>query len=61
MTDALGDPYTTYLSESAANELDQSLSSSFEGIGATLTLVNDYPEVAQALSRTPQLRKTVCV
>lgn len=48
MTDALGDPYTTYLSESAANELDQSLSSSFEGIGATLTLVNDYPEVAQA-------------
>jgi carboxyl-terminal processing protease len=48
MTDALGDPYTTYLSESAANELSQSLSSSFEGIGATLTLVDEYPEIAQA-------------
>jgi carboxyl-terminal processing protease len=48
MTDALGDPYTTYLNESAADELTQSLSSSFEGIGATLTLVDDYPEVAQA-------------
>lgn len=54
MTDALDDPYTTYLSESAADELDQSLSGSFEGIGATLSLVDEYPEIAQApIKNTP--------
>ena len=59
MTDALGDPYTTYLSESAANELDQSLSSSFEGIGATLTpLSTTIQEVAQApIKNSPAEKK----
>ncbi|WP_430609497.1 S41 family peptidase [Enterococcus sp. DIV0876] len=54
MTDALDDPYTTYLSETAADELDQSLSGSFEGIGATLSMVDEYPEIAQApIKNTP--------
>lgn len=48
MTDALDDPYTTYLGKDEAAELSNSLSDSFEGIGAVLTLVNDLPEVAQA-------------
>ncbi len=54
MTDALDDPYTTYLNQSDADNLDQSLSGSFEGIGATLSIVEDYPEVAQApIKNTP--------
>ncbi len=54
MTDALDDPYTTYLNQSDADNLEQSLSGSFEGIGATLSIVEDYPEVAQApIKNTP--------
>ena len=48
MTNALDDPYSTYLDIPEANELNNSLSSSFEGIGATLTMKNDLPIVAQA-------------
>jgi carboxyl-terminal processing protease len=48
MTEALGDPYTTFLDEDGSNQLNQSLSDSFEGIGATLQIKNDYPEIAQA-------------
>lgn len=48
MTEALGDPYTSYLTESEAQELNQSLSDSFEGIGASLSLSGDYPIIAQA-------------
>lgn len=48
MTEALDDPYTTYLGKDEAQELAQSLSDSFEGIGATLTMVDNLPEVAQA-------------
>lgn len=48
MTEAVGDPYTTYLSESEAKELNQSLADSFEGIGASLTLKEEYPVIAAA-------------
>lgn len=48
MTEALDDPYTTYLEKPEATELNQSLSDSFEGIGATLTLVDGIPQIAQA-------------
>lgn len=48
MTEALEDPYTTYLEKPAATELNQSLSDSFEGIGATLTIVDNIPQIAQA-------------
>lgn len=48
MTEALNDPYTTYLGKEEAEQLSNSLSDSFEGIGATLTLVDNLPEVAQA-------------
>ncbi len=48
MTDALDDPYTSYLGEQDAEELNNSLSSDFEGIGATLTIIDDLPEVSEA-------------
>lgn len=48
MTEALDDPYSSYLNEPEADELDQSLAGSFEGIGATMTMTDDLPTVAQA-------------
>ena len=48
MTEALGDPYTTYFGEKEAQEFTNSLADSFEGIGATLTMVDNVPEVAEA-------------
>lgn len=48
MTEALDDPYSSYLNEPEADELDQSLAGSFEGIGATMTMADDLPTVAQA-------------
>ncbi|MTD38878.1 PDZ domain-containing protein [Erwinia sp. CPCC 100877] len=48
MTEALDDPYSSYLNSPEADELDQSLAGSFEGIGATMTMVDDLPTVAQA-------------
>lgn len=48
MTESLDDPYSSYLNEPEADELDQSLSGSFEGIGATMTMTEDLPTVAQA-------------
>lgn len=48
MTEALGDPYTSYLDQTDAEELDQSLADSFEGIGASLTIVDKIPQIAQA-------------
>jgi carboxyl-terminal processing protease len=48
MTEALDDPYSSYLNSPEADEFDQSLAGSFEGIGATMKLVDDLPTVAQA-------------
>ncbi|MBM7709968.1 S41 family peptidase [Enterococcus lemanii] len=48
MTDSLADPYTSYLNQEAAASFTTSLSGEFEGIGATLQLVDDLPEVAQS-------------
>ena len=48
MTDAIGDPYSTYLPEKQAQDLTDSLASSIEGIGATLTIIDDQPQIAQA-------------
>lgn len=48
MTDALDDPYTSYLGKQEAEEFDDSLSGDFEGIGATLRIVDDVPEVSEA-------------
>ena len=47
MSEAIGDPYSTYLNESAANDLNESLSGDFEGIGATMTMKDGEPVVAE--------------
>lgn len=48
MTEAIGDPYSTYLPETEAQDLTDSLASSIEGIGATLTIIDNRPQIAQA-------------
>lgn len=48
MTDALDDPYTSYLGKQEAKEFTDSLSGDFEGIGATLTIADNLPEVSEA-------------
>ena len=61
MTDALGDPYTTYLSESAANELISLYQAVLKELAPPLPLSTTIQKWHKPLSRTPQLRKTVCV
>ncbi|WP_071131452.1 S41 family peptidase [Enterococcus timonensis] len=48
MTQAIGDPYSTYLPEDQAQDLEDSLASSIEGIGASLTIIDEKPQIAQA-------------
>lgn len=54
MTEAIGDPYSTYLPQEDAKNLEDSLSSSLEGIGASLMLQDNQVAVAKdPLSGTP--------
>ncbi len=48
MVSALDDPYSSYMSGSDADSLNDTISGSFEGIGATLTLENELPVISQA-------------
>lgn len=48
MTSSLDDPYSSYLTGSEAQNLEENLSGSFEGIGATMSLENGRPTIAQA-------------
>lgn len=47
MTEALEDPYTTYLQEEESSELNEMLLGKFEGIGATLSIREEYPEIVE--------------
>lgn len=47
MTDALDDPYSTYLNNEESEALTNSIAGSFEGIGAVLTLKDELPTIAQ--------------
>ena len=47
MTDALDDPYSSYLNNEEATNLTNSLSGSFEGIGAVVTMKNKQPTIAE--------------
>ena len=49
MIDALGDPYSDYLNEKEARQLNESISSSFEGIGAEIQEKNSPAERAGIL------------
>lgn len=48
MTAALDDPYSAYLSGKEMEALEDNISGSFEGIGASMFLENDQPVVAEA-------------
>ncbi|MGX7059240.1 S41 family peptidase [Vagococcus humatus] len=47
MTSALDDPYSAYYSGQEAEDLDTTISGSFEGIGATMSLQNDMPVIVE--------------
>ncbi|MCV2499187.1 S41 family peptidase [Melissococcus plutonius] len=48
MTDSLDDPYSTYLDKENSTKLNDSISGSFEGIGATLSTKDGLPTIVQA-------------
>lgn len=54
MTEALGDPYSSYVDGLSKEELQESISGNFIGIGVSLILSDNYPEIANApISNTP--------
>ncbi|KXH81781.1 S41 family peptidase [Sporosarcina sp. HYO08] len=53
MIDALGDPYSDYLNEQEAERLIESISSSFEGIGAEIQEWNGYIKVVSPIKKSP--------
>ena len=53
MIEALGDPYSDYLNEKEARQLNESISSSFEGIGAEIQEQNGYITVVSPIKNSP--------
>ncbi len=53
MIDALGDPYSDYLNEEEARQLNESISSSFEGIGAEIQEQNGYITIVSPIKNSP--------
>ncbi|WP_318614472.1 S41 family peptidase [Sporosarcina sp. YIM B06819] len=56
MIDALGDPYSDYLNVKEARQLHESISSSFEGIGAEIQEKNGYINVVSPIKNSPAER-----
>ena len=56
MIEALGDPFSDYLSEKEARQLNESISSSFEGIGAEIQELNGYISVVSPIKNSPAER-----
>ena len=56
MIDALGDPYSDYLNLKEARQLNESISSSFEGIGAEIQEKNGYINVVSPIKNSPAER-----
>lgn len=56
MIDALGDPYSDYLNVKEAKQLNESISSSFEGIGAEIQEWNGYIKVVSPIKKSPAER-----
>lgn len=56
MIDALGDPYSDYLNEQEARQLNESITSSFEGIGAEIQEHNGYINVVSPIKNSPAER-----
>lgn len=53
MVDALGDPYSDYLNEEESRQLNESISSSFEGIGAEIQEQDGYITVVSPIKNSP--------
>lgn len=53
MVDALGDPYSDYLNEDEARQLNESISSSFEGIGAEIQEQDGYIAIVSPIKNSP--------
>lgn len=53
MIDALEDPYSDYLNEDEARQLNESISSSFEGIGAEIQEQNDFITIVSPIKNSP--------
>ena len=56
MIEALGDPYSDYLNEEEARQLTESISSSFEGIGAEIQEQDGYIAVVSPIKNSPAER-----
>jgi len=53
MTEAVGDPYTQYLDVEASSSLDESISASFEGIGAEVMKQGDNVMIVSPIAGSP--------
>ena len=60
MIDALGDPYSDYLNEKEARQLNESISSSFEGIGAEIQEQDGYIVIVSPIKNSPAERAGLC-
>lgn len=56
MVDALGDPYSDYLNQEEAAQFDESISSSFQGIGAEIQEQNGVITVVSPIKNSPAER-----
>lgn len=56
MIEALGDPYSDYLSQEEAQKLHENIASSFEGIGAEIQELNGYISVVSPIKNSPAER-----
>ncbi|MFC5603397.1 S41 family peptidase [Sporosarcina koreensis] len=56
MIEALGDPFSDYLNEKEARQLSESISSSFEGIGAEIQELNGYINIVSPIKNSPAER-----
>ncbi|MCZ2258248.1 S41 family peptidase [Sporosarcina sp. G11-34] len=56
MIEALGDPYSDYLNEDEARQLNESISSSFEGIGAEIQESDGYIAIVSPIKNSPAER-----
>lgn len=56
MVDALGDPYSDYMNQDEASQFDESISSSFQGIGAEIQELNGVITVVSPIKNSPAER-----
>lgn len=56
LVDALGDPYSDYMNEEEASQFDESISSSFQGIGAEIQDQNGVITVVSPIKNSPAER-----